>query len=226
MSTTVLCRMAQKNDAQLQSTDGARAVFKKLSRGRPRQFDRDVALESAMRVFWSKGFLGTSNSELCRAMGINSPSLYAAFGSKEQLYVEAVGRYTELANASIWHHLGDAASAREGMQKALLAAAQAMPENDLLPSGCMITLATVGEECPCAVSEALKGFRLAALGQIQKTIERGVSAGELPTATDVGALARYYTSVIQGMAIQARDGATKADLLPVVKIAMAAWQAP
>jgi len=216
--------MAQKNDAKLQNMDGPSAVFKKLSRGRPRKFDRDVALESAMRVFWSNGFLGTSNSELCRAMGINSPSLYSAFGSKEQLYIEAVGRYTELAYASIWHHLSDAATAREGMQKALLAAAEAMPANGLLPSGCMITLATVGEECPSAVAEALKGFRLAALGQIQETIERGVSACELPTATDVCALARYYTGVIQGMAIQARDGAKKADLLPVAKVAMAAWQ--
>lgn len=218
--------MAQIYDAKPQGMDGANAVTQKPSRGRPREFDRDLAIESAMRLFWSNGFLGTSNSELCQAMGINSPSLYAAFGSKEQLYVEAVGRYTELSRASIWHHLSDAATAREGMHKALLAAAEAMPANKLLPSGCMITLATVGDECPRAVAEALKGLRLAGLGQIQETIERGVSARELPATTDVCALARYFTGVVQGMAIQARDGATKADLLPVVEVAMAAWQTP
>lgn len=205
---------------------GSGTVSQKLSRGRPREFDRDLALGAAMRLFWSKGFLGTSNSELCQAMGISSPSLYAAFGSKEQLYVEAVSRYTELASASIWHHLSDTASAREGMQKALLAAAEAMPANELLPSGCMITLATVGDECPPAVADAVKGFRLAGLDLIQETIERGVNTGELPKATDVCALARFFTGVIQGMAIQARDGATKADLLPVAAVTMAAWQTP
>ena len=179
-----------------------------------------------MRLFWSSGFLGTSNSELCEAMGINSPSLYAAFGSKENLYVEALGRYTVLARASIWHHLSDAAAAREGMQKALFAAAEAMPANKLLPSGCMTTLATVGDECPDAVAAAVKGARLAALGLIKETIERGVTSGELPKGTDVCALARFFTGVVQGMAIQARDGATKADLLPMAKVAIAAWPAP
>lgn len=218
--------MAQKYETKPHGMDGAGAVTQKPSKGRPRAFDRDLALESAMRLFWRNGFLGSSNIELCQAMGINSPSLYAAFGSKEQLYVEAVGRYTELSRASIWHHLSDAATAREGMLKALLAAAEAMPANKLLPSGCMITLATVGDECPRAVAEAVKDSRLAGLRQIQQTIERGMTAGELPKATDVCALARFFAGVIQGMAIQARDGATQADLLPVAKVAMTAWPTP
>ena len=218
--------MAQKFDTKVKSMDRADAVPEKPPRGRPREFDRDQALESAMRLFWSKGFLGTSNTDLCQAMGISSPSLYAAFGSKEQLYIEAIGRYTLVSSASIWHHLIDAATAREGIQKALLAAAEAMPENELLPAGCMITLATVGDECPRTVAEALKHSRLAGLALIRETIERGVSAGELPKVTDVSALARFFASVVQGMAIQARDGATKADLLPVAKIAMSAWQTP
>lgn len=218
--------MAQKSDTALKGMDGPGAVVQKPSRGRPRAFDRDAALESAMRMFWTNGFLGTSNNDLCQAMGISSPSLYAAFGSKEDLYVEAVGRYTALSSASIWHHLRDAASPREGMEKALLAAAEAMPANELLPSGCMITLATVGDECPSAVVEAVKGSRLAGLGMIRETIERGVSAGELPEATDVCALARFFTGVVQGIAIQARDGATTEELRPVAKLAMAAWQTP
>jgi hypothetical protein len=90
----------------------------------------------------------------------------------------------------------------------------------------MITLATAGDECPRAVAEAVKNSRLAGLDLIRETIERGVSAGELPKATDVCALARFFCGVVQGMAIQARDGATKADLLAVVKIAMSAWQTP
>jgi AcrR family transcriptional regulator len=216
--------MAQKDGTELEGKRGPAAVVEKPPRGRPRGFDRDAALESAMRLFWSHGFLGTSNSDLCKAMGINSPSLYAAFGSKESLYVEAVGRYTELARASIWHHLSDAATAREGMQNALLAAAEAMPANKLLPSGCMITLATVGDECPTAVSEAVKGYRRAGLDLIRQCIKRGVAAGELPQSTDVAALSRFFSGVVQGMAIQARDGATKADLRPVAKVAMATWQ--
>lgn len=222
----LLCRVTQKDDPTVRGEAGPDAAPQSQGRGRPRQFDRDVALEAAMRVFWSSGFLGTSNRDLCEAMGISSPSLYAAFGSKEQLYVEALGRYTVVVRASIWHHLGDAATAREGVRKALLAAAEAMPANRLLPSGCMMTLATVGDECPESVAEAVKAARLAALGQIHETIERGVRAEELPQSTDVSALARFFNGVIQGMAVQARDGATTADLLPVAEVAIAVWPTP
>lgn len=210
-------RVKQQGGTALDTAD------QKKPRGRPRAFDRQEALDSAMRVFWSTGFLGTSNNDLCQAMGINSPSLYAAFGSKENLYIEAVGRYNELSHASIWHHLDDAPTAREGIQKSLLAAADAMPANMLLPSGCMVTLATVGSECPSAVADAVKDSRLAGIGRFREAIERGVTAGELPKATDVSALARFFSGVVQGMAIQARDGATTADLIPLAEVAMDVW---
>ena len=86
---------------------------------RPREFDRDVALQAAMLVFWRKGFLATSMNDLCDAMGIRSPSLYAAFGSKENVYVEAVQLYNGIADSLIWNRIDDGPSVREGMRKVL-----------------------------------------------------------------------------------------------------------
>src|SRR5882757_6382691 len=121
--------------------------------GRPREFDRDVALQEAMVVFWRKGFLATSMNDLCEAMGIRSPSLYAAFGSKENLYAEAVERYNAAASALIWDHIDAGPTVRSSMQKVLMAAAKALAGRDEMPSGCLVTLAT-GAETPGAISQA------------------------------------------------------------------------
>src|SRR5262245_49254874 len=97
--------------------------------GRPREFDRDAALEAAKLLFWRKGFAATSMSELCDAMGIRSPSLYAAFGSKEELYLEAMAHYARTEGTAVWDKLAEGKTARAGIEGLLLAAAEALPKS-------------------------------------------------------------------------------------------------
>jgi AcrR family transcriptional regulator len=193
--------------------------------GRPREFDRDAALHAAMLVFWRKGFLATSMNDLCDAMGIRSPSLYAAFGSKEGLYIEAVQRYNTAARSLIWDHIGDGPTVRESMRKVLLAAAEVLCGDAGNPPGCMVNLATVGYECLGAVAETVEEARLGGLKTLRSGIKRAVAAGELPRSTNVDRLSRFYLGVIQGMAIQGHDGASRADLAGMAEAAMLAWPA-
>jgi AcrR family transcriptional regulator len=191
--------------------------------GRPREFDREAALEAALQVFWRKGYLATSMNDLCDAMGIRSPSLYAAFGSKEDLYIEAVHRYSAAADRLIWDHIADGPTGREGMRKVLLAAAEVLSGAAGNPSGCMVNLATIDDEGFGAIPKTLRQARLGGLNKLRAGIKRAVAAKELPRSTHVDRLSHFYLSVIQGMAIQGFDGASKAELAGVAEMAMAAW---
>jgi AcrR family transcriptional regulator len=191
--------------------------------GRPREFDRDVALKEAMLVFWRKGYMATSMSDLCDAMGIRSPSLYAAFGSKEALYLEAVERYAKTIGPSIWGRLTNGATARAGFKSLLLAAVEILPESEATPAGCMAALAAVSEDCPGEITDVMRKVRLDCLELLRSRLNDAVAADELPSSTDVDRLSRFYLGVYQGMAIQARDGATSAELKGIAETAMAAW---
>jgi AcrR family transcriptional regulator len=190
--------------------------------GRPREFDRETALQAAMLVFWRKGFAATSMNDLCDAMGIRSPSLYAAFGSKEALYLEAMEHYVKTVGPTIWDKLA-ATSARDGVEKMLLAATEILPETGPIPAGCMAVLGGVGDEWPAAVADVVREVRLEMLGNLQSRLKTAVTEGELPAAADVDRLSRFYLSVFQGMALQARDGATSEELKGVAASAMLAW---
>jgi AcrR family transcriptional regulator len=190
--------------------------------GRPREFDREAALQAAMLLFWRKGFAATSMNDLCDAMDIRSPSLYAAFGSKETLYLEAIDHYVHTVGPTVWDKLG-AASARDGVEKMLLAATEILPETGPIPAGCMAVLGGVGDEWPAAVADVVKQVRLDMLEMLQSRLQTAVTDGELPAATNVDRLSRFYLSVFQGMALQARDGATSAELKGVAASAMLAW---
>jgi AcrR family transcriptional regulator len=191
--------------------------------GRPRGFVRDAALEAAMLLFWRKGFAATSMNDLCDAMGIRSPSLYAAFGSKEALYLEAAGHYVQTVGPPVWDKLAEGPTARAGVENLLLAATEALPEAGAIPAGCMAMLAGVSDEWPAAITDAVGKVRLEVLDQLRSRLQTGLAEGELPAAADIDGLSRFYLSVFQGMAIQARDGATPADLRGVVAAAMVAW---
>ncbi len=191
--------------------------------GRPRGFDRDTALEAAMFLFWRKGFATTSMNDLCDAMGVGSPSLYAAFGSKEALYLEAVEHYARTQGPPVWDKLAEGATARAGIENLLIAAAYSLPKSRATPAGCMAVLAAVGDEWPTAIARVVKKVRLEMLGMLRSRLENAVAKSELPTSTDIDGLSRFYLSVFQGMAIQARDGATQAELRAVAAAAMAPW---
>ena len=191
--------------------------------GRPRGFDRDAALEAAMLLFWRKGFAATSMNDLCDAMGVRSPSLYAAFGSKEALYLEAVEYYARTIGPPIWDKLAEGATARAGIENLLIAWTESLPKSRATPAGCMALLAAVGDEWPATIVRVVKKVRLEMLGILRSRLETAVAKGELPASTDIDGLSRFYLSVYQGMAIQARDGATQAELRAVAAAAMAAW---
>ena len=191
--------------------------------GRPREFDRNAALEAAMLLFWRKGFAMTSMNDLCEVMGIRSPSLYAAFGGKEALYLEAVDHYVRTVGPPVWDRLSEGETARAGVESLLLAATESLPKSRATPAGCMAALAAVGDELPPAIANVARKVRLKMLGHLRLRLEAAVSDGELPASTDIDRWSRFYLSVFEGMAIQARDGASRAELRGVAAAAMAAW---
>jgi len=191
--------------------------------GRPREFDRDAALEAAMLLFWRKGFAAASMSDLCDAMGISSPSLYAAFGSKEALYLEAVEYYARTIGPPVWDKLAGGATARAGIENLLIAWTESLPKSRATPAGCMALLAAVGDEWPATIVRVVKKVRLEMLDTLRSRLETAVAKGELTASTDIDGLSRFYLSVFQGMAVQAKDGATSAELRAVAAAAIAAW---
>ncbi|MDH6259281.1 TetR/AcrR family transcriptional regulator [Bradyrhizobium sp. BR13661] len=191
--------------------------------GRPREFDREAALEAAMLLFWRKGYAAASMNDLCEAMGVRSPSLYAAFESKEALYLAAFEHYVATEAPPVWDRLGEGATAREGIANLLTAAAEILPKSRIAPAGCMAVLGAVSDDWPAPIARAVRKVRLEMLGNLRARIAAATASGELPAATDTEALSRLYLSVYEGMAIQAKDGATQAELSAVAKAAMAAW---
>ena len=190
-------------------------------RGRPRSFDRDAALERAIEVFWRQGYEGTSIADLTRAMRINPPSLYAAFGDKEHLYLEAVARYQQGRGDELAPFLDEAPSAREGIARLLHEAARVYAQRDA-PRGCMLTLSCTGCADPSLQSELAKR-RAVAKKVIKARIDRGLRDGELARGTDTDALADFYSTVLKGLALQATDGASRRSLLATADAAMRAW---
>jgi len=195
---------------------------KTSTRGRPRAFDRTAALEAAMRVFWQKGFTAASMNELCEAMGIASPSLYAAFGSKEQLYAEAIRHYGECGVPQLTDALESAPTAKLGVEAFLRFAARALtcPER---PLGCMVVLSSVASEGVTGLADMVLEARKKSLKLIEARLQRGIREGDLAKDAKVKALARFFVTVHQGMSIQARDGASAKELDAVVTTAMQAW---
>jgi AcrR family transcriptional regulator len=191
--------------------------------GRPREFDRNAALQAAMLLFWRKGFAMTSMNDLCQVMGVRSPSLYAAFGSKEALYLEAIDHYVRTVGPPVWDRLADERTARAGVESLLLAATESLPKSRDAPAGCMAALAAVGDEWPPAVANFARKVRLKMLGHLRSRLEAAAADGELPDSANIDHLSRFYLSVFEGMAIQARDGASRAELRGVAAAAMAAW---
>src|SRR5687767_8324381 len=128
-------------------TSRAKAAATTRTRGRPRAFDREAALAEATRLFWLKGYEATSISDLTQAMGIGSPSLYAAFGSKEALYAEALRHYGDSYKALFWTKFFAAGTAREAVESFLLDSSAALTGSLLdIPRGCMAALSSVGSE--------------------------------------------------------------------------------
>jgi AcrR family transcriptional regulator len=195
-----------------------------VAMGRPRAFDRDKVLDQALHVFWERGYEGTSIADLTEAMGINPPSLYAAFGNKETLFREALDRY-EARRDEIMAEAFAAPTAREAMTRLLEGTADRLSDKDK-PRGCLMVQGALcgGEECD-AVKRDLASRRAEGEAMIRERLKRAKREGELPKDADPAALARFVSTVMQGMAVQASGGATRKELLTIADMALRSWPA-
>jgi AcrR family transcriptional regulator len=190
------------------------------TRGRPRTFDPEVALRQALDLFWERGYEGTSISDLAEAMGIASASIYAAFGSKEDLFRRVMALYGSTSGEPPRRALREEPTPRAAILAMLRATADEITRPDA-PPGCMLILAA---PLGAVENHAVREF-LAVLRRDQFTTIRDRLARDLRLPPDrLDAVARYYTTVMQGLSIQARDGATRADLESVITCAMASWE--
>ena len=196
------------------------------ARGRPRTFDPDTALRTALDVFWERGYEGTSLNDLAQAMGIASASIYACFGSKQDLFRKVMALYGGTSGEPQRRALREQPTARAAIHAMLQATADQITGPDT-PHYCMLILAPpTGAVENHAIREFLADRRRGMFSAIKDRLERGVADGDLTaTPTNLDAIARYYTTVVQGLSMQARDGATRAELRMVITCAMAAWDA-
>lgn len=186
--------------------------------GRPREFDPETALERAMEVFWRQGYDGTSMSDLTRAMDINRPSLYAAFGNKERLFVAVLDRY--LAGPAGYAAAALALpTAREVVERLLVGAIGLTVGRGCLHSGHAQSCAPESE----SVRQEVLTRRKASTAALRHRLERARREGDLPTDADPATLADYVATVTDGIAAQAANGVDPADLRRVVTVAMGAW---
>ncbi|TDC77307.1 TetR/AcrR family transcriptional regulator [Streptomyces hainanensis] len=194
-------------------------------RGRPRSFDRETALEKALRAFWEHGYEGTSVADLTRAMGIGAPSLYAAFGDKKTLFEEATERYVRQYGGFVGRAMVEEPTARAAIGRALREAAVEYTEPDR-PAGCLVISAlTTYSESVEEVAEGLRVMRRHNVAAFEERIRRDIDAGLLPASTDAAALARFAGAVMQGMSQQSRDGASREELAAVAEASMRCWPA-
>jgi AcrR family transcriptional regulator len=190
--------------------------------GRPRGFDADRALDRALAIFWRNGYEGASLPALTKAMGINRPSLYAAFGNKEALFRKALERY-ERGPASYAHKALKKPTAREVVE-ALLEGVVALLTKPQNPGGCLMVQGALacGENANC-IRQELASLRAAGVAAIRRRFQRAIDEGDLPARVDASALARFVATVMHGLVVQASSGASRKELLRVKDMFLRTW---
>jgi AcrR family transcriptional regulator len=190
--------------------------------GRPREFDTELALDRALEVFRRTGYEGASIADLTGAMGINAPSLYAAFGNKEALFRKALERYTE--KLRFWNEALAEPTAHEVVKHLLYATADFMTD-ECGPRGCLFVRGALScGESTEAIRAELEAKRVAAEAGLRERLERAKAAGEL-TDCDPGDAALYVMTVLEGIALRAAGGAPRDELRKVADMALRGWPA-
>ena len=188
--------------------------------GRTRQFDADQALARALEVFWARGYEGATLAELTAAMGINRPSMYAAFGNKEQLFRKALDQYQTGPQSFLAEALRKPTA--RAVVEAIFSGFVSLQRGKVKKArGCMIVSGALacGEDAE-PVRRELARLRQAAVTAIRNRFEQAVQEGDLPKGSDCPTLARYIITVLNGLAVQAVSGATDHELRLVSAVAL------
>jgi AcrR family transcriptional regulator len=193
-------------------------------RGRPPSFNHDEALEKALNVFWLYGYEGTSMAELTEALGMNKPSIYAAFGNKEELFRKVLAKYLAGPVAFVAEAINQP-TAQKVIEKFLFGAVESLT-NPNTPRGCMVVQGALTCGAGSAqIQQELIIHRQGYENALKQRFDLAIAQAELPPQTNSAALAKYLATVHQGLSVQATSGATKAELTEVVNIAIQNWSA-
>lgn len=193
-------------------------------RGRPAKFDRSAVLLRAMKVFWEKGYQGTSMSDLVDSMELRSASIYAAFGSKEKLFDEVLALYAEQIGKQIWEPLMREPQIRNAIEAMLRASARNMSSASG-PGGCLIVLGAIEGGADAAVRDKLHTRRQETVHRIAARLEQAKADNQLAATTNTNHVALFYSAIQQSIALKARDGANAHELADLIDTAMMAWPA-
>jgi AcrR family transcriptional regulator len=197
-------------------------VILKRPRGRPSNFDHEEALDKALRVFWARGYEGASMTELTEALGINKPSIYAAFGNKEELFRKALARYMAGPVAFVGESMKEP-TARQAVEKLLTQAADFFSDKTT-PNGCMIVQGalTCGQSAN-AIQQELITYRNHFETALLNRFDLAKKQADLPQNVNTKHLAKYIATIHQGMSVQATSGATRIELQGIVDMALKNW---
>lgn len=191
-------------------------------RGRPRVFEKEIALQKALNIFWERGYDGASLAELTTELGINKPSLYAAFGNKEELFKQALTQYIEGPAAFVKEAI-QAPSARKVAEKFLFEAAKFLTDQQH-PKGCMIVQGALScGQGADMIKDLLVQYRQSYEGLLEKRLNLAKESGDMPKDANVKDWAKYLATLHQGMSVQATNGVTRQELDNMIKLALTSW---
>lgn len=195
------------------------------NRGRPRSFDSEKTLEQALGLFWQQGYLGTSYSDLCAKTGLTKPSLYAAYGNKEQTFLTALALYVSRYVQPGIDSLDRESNVREAIRMLLVATAEGLTAKDT-PPGCMIATNAAcidAPDIPQAVADAIKAAARKTPNAVAARLTKAQADGQLPPNTCVSALTAFYDTLIAGLSDLAKQGTPREVLMQAVDMAMLVW---
>jgi AcrR family transcriptional regulator len=197
-----------------------------MNAGRKRAFDKEEALDKAMRVFWENGYAGTSLAQLTSALDINKPSLYAAFGNKEQLFATAMENYIERYAAPNLHQLtGSSDEPLKDRLKNYLVGIIDVISNCESPKGCMFVKSSCesgGVATPDEITASLQDMGMANEMALSSLLETARLNGQLPEDAQVNDITSYLLSVAYGLSVLAQRGKTKEELVTVAEMTVSA----
>lgn len=191
--------------------------------GRPRSFDRDVALRRVMEMFWERGYEAVSLADVAAELGLTKPSIYAAFESKEALFREAIELYTRSEGSATMQALANEPTARAAIEAVLRNNARTYTAPGK-PRGCMVVLAaSVGSSENAEVRSFLAAIRKQSREQLAKRVQRGIRDGDVAKGADAQRVALFYGTLLTGLSVQARDGVSAQAMNAAIDDAMAMW---